>query len=102
MNKKEIIILLIARILQILISLFTMRLMTTILSNEQMGEYYIFLAIYMLASLGIINPIGQYVNRNTYLWWREGVLTQYINRYINFVLCFSLIYVILYGLGECL
>ncbi|EIN5717416.1 polysaccharide biosynthesis protein, partial [Escherichia coli] len=52
MNKKEIIILLIARILQILISLFTMRLMTTILSNEQMGEYYIFLAIYMLASLG--------------------------------------------------
>ena len=102
MNKKEIIILLIARILQILISLFTMRLMTTILSNEQMGEYYIFLAIYMLASLGIINPIGQYVNRNTYLWWREGVLTQYIDRYINFVLCFSLIYVILYGLGECL
>ncbi|EPO2592062.1 polysaccharide biosynthesis protein, partial [Escherichia albertii] len=87
MNKKEIITLLIARALQILISLFTIRLMTSFLSNEQMGEYYIFLAIYMLASMGIINPIGQYVNRNTYLWWREGILTQYISRYISFVLC---------------
>ncbi|EGQ0034907.1 polysaccharide biosynthesis protein, partial [Escherichia albertii] len=96
MNKKEIITLLIARALQILISLFTIRLMTSFLSNEQMGEYYIFLAIYMLASMGIINPIGQYVNRNTYLWWREGILTQYISRYISFVLCFSFVYVLLY------
>ncbi|ENQ0000682.1 lipopolysaccharide biosynthesis protein [Escherichia albertii] len=99
MNKKEIITLLIARALQILISLFTIRLMTSFLSNEQMGEYYIFLAIYMLASMGIINPIGQYVNRNTYLWWREGILTQYISRYISFVLCFSFVYVLLYGWG---
>ncbi|MCX9009451.1 polysaccharide biosynthesis protein, partial [Citrobacter portucalensis] len=90
--KKEILILVICRTFQILIGLLSLRIMTGLFSTEQMGEYYIFLTLFMLATLSVINPFGQYINRNTYKWKKIGILTLWLRRYIGFVTLFSLLF----------
>ncbi|BBV40287.1 polysaccharide biosynthesis protein [Citrobacter portucalensis] len=90
--KKELLILIICRILQILISLLSLRIMTSLFSTEQMGEYYIFLTLFMLATLSVINPFGQYINRNTYKWRSIGVLIPWMKKYIGFMILFSFLF----------
>ncbi|EGT0664111.1 polysaccharide biosynthesis protein [Citrobacter werkmanii] len=96
--KKELLILIICRILQILISLLSLRVMTSLFSTEQMGEYYIFLTLFMLATLSIINPFGQYINRNTYKWRNLGILIPWMKKYIGFIMLFSSLFSFVYFL----
>lgn len=63
-----------------------------LLSVEQLGKYYIFLSLFMLATLSIINPVGQYVNRFTYMWKKNGHLNLWMKRYITFIVIFSLLF----------
>lgn len=63
-----------------------------LLDVQQLGKYYIFLSLFMLATLSIINPLGQYVNRFTYMWKINGHLLLWMKRYVAFIVMFSLLF----------
>lgn len=94
--KRDLYILVLCRLLQIVVSLVSLRIMTTLMSVEQVGEYYIFLSLFMLATLSVINPLGQYVNRFTYSWKKNGHLIVWMKRYMVFIMIFSLLFTIGY------
>ncbi|MBN3069734.1 polysaccharide biosynthesis protein [Pectobacterium brasiliense] len=95
--KKDLIILIMSRMIQISASLISLRLMTTLLSENELGTYYLFISLYMFASLSVLNPYGQYINRNTYKWRRGGDLLSWLNKYIIFVMLFSVFFSIAWG-----
>lgn len=73
---KDLKIITLGTILRILILLSIPRIMTSIFSPSQMGDYYLLIAFMSLASLFIINPIGLYINRNVIVWKIEKTLTR--------------------------
>lgn len=75
-----------SKIIQIISALALIRLITSVLSINDVGAYYLFLSIYMFFSLSIFNPYGQYMTRNLYGWKNDSVLTSEINIYIKVII----------------
>ncbi|WP_318484298.1 lipopolysaccharide biosynthesis protein [Photobacterium leiognathi] len=99
MNKNTILIIG-ARLIQILITLVSLRVMTSMLMEKDLGLYYILNSLYMLVSLFIINPFGQYFNRNTNNWNEKGVLYSKFLSFLKFTCFISAVYgMILYVLS---
>ncbi|MDA9037229.1 hypothetical protein N9H53_00695 [Flavobacteriaceae bacterium] len=105
---KELKIITLGNILRILILLFTPKIMTSIFSPAQMGEYYLIIASLSLVSLFIINPIGIYVNRNTINWLNDKTLESRLG-FLSFklfpilILLLGFIYIItnkVFNVGE--
>ncbi|HED1420427.1 TPA: oligosaccharide flippase family protein [Kluyvera georgiana] len=93
---KNLVILVFCRLLQISVSLLSLRVMTTLLNERQIGQYYVFMSLFMLATLSVINPVGQYISRNINKWKKEGNLITWLKRYIIFVIAFSLLFISIY------
>jgi len=87
MINKELILLLISRILQVVIAFLSIQLLTRYLKVSEMGNYYLIMSIVGLYGFFLINPIGQYINRYTHKWYKE-------NRILNIYFIFNF-YVIL-------
>jgi len=65
---KDFLIILSGRLLQVLISLIAIRALTTLLSVEEVGNYYILLAILAFFNLVLLNPPGVFFARNLLHW----------------------------------
>ncbi|MFJ5409488.1 lipopolysaccharide biosynthesis protein [Pectobacterium punjabense] len=87
--KNGVVILIMSRIIQIAISLLSLRLITSFFNNDELGTYYLFISLFMFASLSVLNPYGQYINRHTYKWRDDGILFLWVGRYIKFTFLFS-------------
>ena len=61
---KDLIIIITGRVLQVLITLISIRILTTILSTEEVGNYYIASAILAFINLVLLNPPSTYLSRN--------------------------------------
>lgn len=100
---KELIILIIGRILQVLIMLVGIKISTALLSPSEMGNLYLIMSICSFFGLFFINPIGQYINRKTHEWYQNGMLANKLWNYNYYVLLASLLSVFvvmgLYDLG---
>lgn len=59
------------RILQILIMLVSIRILTTLLSPEEVGNYYLALTILAFFNLILLNPPGMYFGRHLLHWQRS-------------------------------
>ncbi len=94
---RDIIFLIMSRAIQVFSSLISLRLMTTLLNDNELGTYYLFISLYMFASLSVFNPYGQYINRNTHKWRRNGFLLPWLNKYMIFVIFFSIFFSIAWG-----
>lgn len=100
MNKNTI-ILFSGRILQIIITLITLRVMTNVLTEKDLGLFYILNSLYMFASLFVLNPVGQYFNRYTNNWNGKGLLYIKFVSLLKFSLLISFIYaLVLYGISK--
>lgn len=102
--KKDFLILSLGKIMQISLSLLSIKILTSILSKEEVGNYYLILSIVSYCSLVFINPIGMYVNRKFYVWKDENrILNSFFiyNVYILFISILSsvIIYLLTYSIG---
>ena len=71
---KDIIILSFAKILQVLIALISMKILTEILSKDEVGNYYLLLTLLTLFNFAFLNPLGQYYSRQIIHWKQSGNL----------------------------
>ena len=79
------------RLATALLSLITIRAVTTFLTPAQYGVLALLLAVQMFCGLFLVNPIGQHINLHTHAWWDDGSLTVRLKQYRLYVFAVSLI-----------
>lgn len=67
-KKKDILILTVGRIMQILIALVAIRLLTEVLNEQEIGNYYLLLTLLAFFNFSFLNPLGQYYGRHLIKW----------------------------------
>lgn len=77
------------RLATALMSLVTIRAVTTYLTPEQYGELVLLIAVQMFCGLFLINPVGQHINLHTHAWWDDGTLMARLKPYRRYVLAVS-------------
>ncbi len=85
MKNKDFIFILIGRILQIIVSVSSLKLLTHYLNKEQVGLFFIFTAILTYFGYALISPIGHYCNRQFHGWIKKGVLLNRLSFYFIYV-----------------
>ena len=60
--------------IKVFISFLSIRLLTTLLSKDEVGNYYLVLSIIGFINLVILNPIGMYYNRTILEYKDNGKL----------------------------
>lgn len=89
---KNTLFILITRLIQIFVSLISIRIMTELLPQKSMGLFYIFNSLYLLVSLGVINPVGQFINRETNNYHKNGNICSLLAKYSTFTFVISILY----------
>ncbi len=95
---KNIIVLSVGRLLQALLAIFTLRLLTEVLPQDQVGQQYVINSMILWFSMVLINPVGMYVNRHLHEWKKENALVYYmkkLNSYFLIIAVLSLVIVFL-------
>ncbi len=67
-QKKDIITLAIGKVLQVIIALVSIKILTEVLSTQEVGNYYLLLTILTLFNFTFLNPLGQYYGRYLISW----------------------------------
>lgn len=89
------------RALQSLIGIAAIRLLTTLLTPTQVGNYYLILAVMGGIILVLISPLATYINRRLHKWFEDGVLMWWLRGYHSYLVAVVLIsMVIIYGLHK--
>ncbi|KJF99856.1 hypothetical protein UB34_00020 [Photobacterium leiognathi] len=83
--KNDFVILLLGRIIQIGIVLISLRVSTTVLPESELGSIYYLTTLQGLFSLFLINPVGQYFNRNTNKWFSNGVIVKCFTNQVKYI-----------------
>lgn len=103
---KELFILVLGRILQIVILLIALRISSKLLAPNEMGNLYLVLSICSFFAFFLINPIGQYINRKTHEWYKDSNLLGKLYIYNYYIISASIFSIILiysmyiYGIGN--
>lgn len=98
MIERELSILIVGRVLQIIIALIAIKIATTLLQADELGNFYLLASIAGFFGLFMVNPIGQYINRRTHDWYKQKKLLNVFylyNYYLIFLTLFSIIAVYL-------
>ena len=100
---KELSVLIFGRFIQILIMLVALKVSTSLLSPSAIGNLYLILSIYSFFGFFFISPIGQYINRKTHEWHKNGLLLSKLYNYNYYVLIASsisvLVIIVIHHLG---
>jgi len=83
---KDLKIIILGRVLQIGITLLSIRLLTTFLSPEEVGNYYLLLALLAFFNLVLLNPPGMYFSRHLLEWQRSKQLLNALSVFIGWML----------------
>jgi len=67
-QRKDIITLVIGKLVQVAISIASIKILTEILTVEEVGNYYLLLAILTFLNFTFLNPFGQYYGRHIIAW----------------------------------
>lgn len=92
------------RILQVLLSLVSVRLMTTMLTTAEVGNYYLVFTILSFFALAFLNPVGVYLNRKTHLWVAERTIFDRLFVFTSYLILVCLltapsVYLLRHGTG---
>lgn len=79
------------RISQALLALLSLRIMTSLLSPEEVGRWSLLIALTSFFAFGLINPLGMFINRRLHVWVEEGRVTRYLSYYFVYLLAGSLL-----------
>ncbi|WP_336175307.1 hypothetical protein [Acinetobacter ursingii] len=80
-----------SKIIQIISGLALIRLITSMLNITEVGTYYLFLSIYMFFSMSLLNPYGQYMTRNLYVWKSDNTLLSEVKVYMKVIVGVSIL-----------
>ncbi|MDC0108293.1 hypothetical protein OAI35_01150 [Paracoccaceae bacterium] len=93
-------IIIFGRIAQALLALLSLRIMTSLLSPEEVGRWSLLIAVTSFFAFGLINPLGMFINRRLHEWVEEGRVNRYMSYYFVYLLAVSLLAaVMLYGVS---
>lgn len=84
-------IIIVGRVLQISITLLAMRLLTTFLNADEVGNYYLLLGILAFFNLVLLNPPGMYFSRHLLQWKRSENLLNALFVFMIWMLIVSLV-----------
>lgn len=79
----SVVVIAIGRVLQILVSLLAVRVLTTLLSPAEVGNYYLINSLVALFGFALLNPVGMYFYRKLNIWVVEGC---FWNRFVLYVI----------------
>lgn len=82
---KDFLILLTGRLLQIVTTLFSLRISSSLMPESELGLVYYIVAVQSFFSLFLINPVGQYFNRHTNRWYKEGIIYSCFKKQCYFI-----------------
>ncbi|OHB44483.1 MAG: hypothetical protein A2178_01990 [Planctomycetes bacterium GWC2_49_10] len=98
--RKDLLLLVLGRFLQALLTIATLRVLTAFLLPAQVGSVYLILSIAAVFGLFLINPVGMYINRKLHSWHKQKTVFSHFylfNLYVAGVAVLSLAAV---GLGK--
>jgi O-antigen/teichoic acid export membrane protein len=78
-------------VLQVLIALVAIRVLTTFLSPEEIGNYYIILALLAFFNLVLLNPPGMYFGRHLLQWQRSKNLLNALFVFILWIVIVAIV-----------
>ncbi len=73
-EKKDLITLAVGKVLQVLIALVSIKILTEVLSTQEVGNYYLLLTVLTLFNFTFLNPLGQYYGRHLISWEKSNNL----------------------------
>lgn len=85
-ERRDLIVIMLGRSLQMVTAFAAIRLMTSLLSTEEVGRYYVLLSLTAFFALLLISPVGNYINRKTHDWYRNGTIPKNLNFYWLYLL----------------
>lgn len=88
---RDFLILLFGRVLQILITLLSLRISTTVMPESELGLVYFFVALQNFFVLFLISPVGQFFNRQTSMWFYSGVLKRSLFNHSVYMSCIAIL-----------
>jgi O-antigen/teichoic acid export membrane protein len=88
---KDLVIIIIGRVLQIIIMLVSVRLLTTFLTPQEIGNYYIILAFLAFFNLVLLNPPGMYFSRHLLQWQKSKNLLNALIIFIGWMIVTAII-----------
>lgn len=88
---KDFIVIGIGRVFQILLALISVKLMTTFLSEKEVGNYYLITAIIAFFNLVLLNPPGMYFSRHILHWQQTKNILNAVIAFSSFILFISII-----------
>ena len=98
-NKSQFLFLLLGRMLQVGLSVVTIRLMTELLDPKEVGHQYLINSFILWFSMVLINPVGMFVNRHVHEWSKKLILGPMMRELtLYFILIASLSVPILFAL----
>jgi len=90
----------IGRIAQAIIALISVRVMTAMLSPEEVGRLSLLFATTSFFVLGLVNPVGMFINRRLHSWAKHGKVERYMLYYFIYLLAISFVAMILIYIGN--
>jgi O-antigen/teichoic acid export membrane protein len=88
---KDLLIIILGRVLQIVIMLISIRLLTTFLTPKEVGNYYIVLATLAFFNLVLLNPPGMYFSRHLLHWQKSKNILNALTIFIAWILIVAII-----------
>lgn len=88
---REILITGIGRVLQIIITLASVRVFTSLLSSAEVGNVYLINSIVAFFGLALINPVGSYMTRKLHVWQRESSILRQFRLFNGYLLCIAVL-----------
>lgn len=88
---KNLLAILFGRLIHVLITLVTLRVMTTVLPQEQLGQLYVFFSVQLFFTMGFISPIGQFFNKMINQWKNNGEAASKFVFYVMHIFIVSVI-----------
>ncbi len=90
-----------SRLASVLISLISIRAVTTMLTPEQFGELALLGVVQAFFGLFLINPAGMHLNVHTHAWWDDGTLMARLKPYRRYILVVSIFAgLVVLGMGK--
>src|ERR1700687_5111332 len=78
---RDVLIITSGRVLQMVITLVSVRVFTSLLSTGEVGNIYMINSLFGFFGLALINPVGMYMNRKVHRWVEERSI---LNRFFIF------------------
>lgn len=104
---RDFVILTAGRVTQIVLSLVSVKVFTSMLEPSEVGKYYLIFTLISLFSQTLINPIGLFFNRHLHRWVNAGKILNYfflLNLYLLLLSIVAILVItvlhIFVGVGE--